>query len=598
MKVIVDSTPDLGVREENNQIDVFGFNPAFRADDGKTVLTIKIPEGPETVMSLLFYQSEGNAAIIDWGDGTEEITHEEEGNVSLNHTYTKAGYYKISITVLTGEIRLGDANAEGWSGSEDCGFSGSGFLGQYSSFYPSDGTEVYLRETASCALLRDIVIGRGVVGINAGAFAGCANLKHIIIPNHIDSIGEGAFCRTGIENIHFDNEFDNYSAALFAGCKSLRSINLKDGIDYIPCGLFLGCDSLNEIIIPPSVSAIHAYAFCDCNSLSKIILNDSLQNIKSNAFYGCNALQYVKFPAATTSIDYGAFYNCPAIFDFTQSTSIPVIGDVFEVSVVKEIRVPISLCEEWKKATNWVKYSDKITDGYEPQVCTSLSITADDVIGNKTYTYLYWTAVTNGIIRFDNSKVTGIELSGKERSEPFDANTSTTETVKRTISFTFMGVTATTEITQGVYLAQSYEVELKEQWRLSTDVANPDPATLDGVYESFSNHNVSNSVAEMTIRIIGYTEFGFYIRSNAESNYDYVIVSQLDTAINGDTGTSDTKLVKAHTKGKQNSGTTISAYQYVEFTDMDGAEHEINILYRKDSSQNSGTDRGYVLIIK
>lgn len=100
----------------------------------------------------------------------------------------------------------------------------------------------------------------------------------------------------------------------------------------------------------------------------------------------------------------------------------------------------------------------------------------------------------------------------------------------------------------------------------------------------------------MYVDIVGYTIFQMYIRSYAESNYDYVMVSQLDQTINNSSSYTDTTLVKAHTRGTQKSGTTISDYTLVEFTGLDGGEHRITVVYRKDSSGNSGTDKGYILI--
>ena len=102
----------------------------------------------------------------------------------------------------------------------------------------------------------------------------------------------------------------------------------------------------------------------------------------------------------------------------------------------------------------------------------------------------------------------------------------------------------------------------------------------------------------MYIDIFGYTTFKLYIRSYAEGGYDYVMVSQLDKDITGSTTYSDTTLVKAHTKGNQQGGTAISSYTLVEFTGIDKGEHRITIVYRKDSSQDSNDDRGYVLIPK
>lgn len=144
----------------------------------------------------------------------------------------------------------------------------------------------------------------------------------------------------------------------------------------------------------------------------------------------------------------------------------------------------------------------------------------------------------------------------------------------------------------------SYTVNLNGQWEATTAIPNPDSTLYDGVYRSSSNYNVNNGVSTMYIDISGYSEFTLYIRSYAESNYDYVMVSELDKTITSGSSTTDTTLVKAHTKGNQKSGTTIADYTKVKYTNIDGGSHRITILYRKDSGVNSGDDRGYVLILK
>ena len=227
--------------------------------------------------------------------------------------------------------------------------------------------------------------------------------------------------------------------------------------------------------------------------------------------------------------------------------------------------------------------------------CTNLTITADDVVGNDTNTTIYYTATVNGVDNIGNP-ITGAVITGTAISADFGPNTSETETVERTITFEYMGMTATTTITQGVWINKIYTINLNNQWRLSSEIANPDSNLYDGVYESFSNKGTNSSAAIMYIDIEGYTDFKFYIRSYAEGNYDYVMVSQLDQTINNDTSYSNSTLVKAHTRGSQNSGTSLDSYQLVEFSGIDGALHRITIVYRKDSSQNSGADRGYILI--
>jgi hypothetical protein len=94
-----------------------------------------------------------------------------------------------------------------------------------------------------------------------------------------------------------------------------------------------------------------------------------------------------------------------------------------------------------------------------------------------------------------------------------------------------------------------------------------------------------NGVATMYIDFDGYETFSLYVRSDAETSCDYVIVSELDSTTE-----------KISTSGNQNSGTAISNYSLVTYTNIDGGSHRITIKYIKDGSVNSGSDRGYVII--
>jgi hypothetical protein len=146
-------------------------------------------------------------------------------------------------------------------------------------------------------------------------------------------------------------------------------------------------------------------------------------------------------------------------------------------------------------------------------------------------------------------------------------------------------------------VSRAYTLNLNNNWRKSTSISNPNSSLYDGVYESYSNFNVNSTGATMYIDIAGYETFKLYVRSYAESNYDYVMVSQLDETITNNTSYNANQ-VKTHTRGAQSSGTDISYYKLVEFTGIDKGKHRITIVYRKDISSHSGEDRGYILIPK
>jgi hypothetical protein len=84
------------------------------------------------------------------------------------------------------------------------------------------------------------------------------------------------------------------------------------------------------------------------------------------------------------------------------------------------------------------------------------------------------------------------------------------------------------------------------------------------------------------------------------------MVSLPGYGITNSTSYSDTSKVYAHTRGKQNSNTSLNGYTEVSFnfnlnpnyiSNSDGS-YTIQVIYRKDSSQHSNDDRGYVIIPK
>ena len=181
-----------------------------------------------------------------------------------------------------------------------------------------------------------------------------------------------------------------------------------------------------------------------------------------------------------------------------------------------------------------------------------------------------------------------------DTSESFDQNDDYENDKEISLTYSFHGFTVHISTIQT--RKARYIVDLNSNWRLQDPNTNPDSTSYDGTYESYAHTGVNSSGDLMKITISGYDAFKLYIRSYAESTYDYVMVSQLDKDITYNSSGSD--LIKATTSGKQNPSTSIGGYTLVEFTNIDGGEHVINVIYRKDSSTSKGDDRGYVLIPK
>lgn len=111
-------------------------------------------------------------------------------------------------------------------------------------------------------------------------------------------------------------------------------------------------------------------------------------------------------------------------------------------------------------------------------------------------------------------------------------------------------------------------------------------------YQSSSNYHKSNTDSRMSFTIKGYSSFTFYIRSNGESTYDYVMVGLPNTV---PTRSNNYK----NTSGKQNSSSEFYSYTPVTLSNLSkSSSYTIYVVYTKDSSNNYGDDRGYVLIPK
>lgn len=165
------------------------------------------------------------------------------------------------------------------------------------------------------------------------------------------------------------------------------------------------------------------------------------------------------------------------------------------------------------------------------------------------------------------------------------------------------------------YVARSGTVDLNGQWRASSN-ENPDSALYDE-YESFSNQwlegtydedldeEVPPAPALMKITLVGFTEFTVYIRSWAESDYDFAVAFDPDVdardvpARSWGYGMDGYPGVKATTKGYQTDGTGgMDEWTEVTYRFDGGGEHVIWFAFSKDSSDSENDDQGFLLVPK
>ena len=168
--------------------------------------------------------------------------------------------------------------------------------------------------------MKNFEIPEGTTKIAEYKFYGCKNLTSITIPNSVTSIR-------------------NYA---FHGCSGLTSINIPNSVTYIGYSAFESCRSLTSITIPNSVTDISMDTFKSCAGLTRVTIGSSVKRIGSYAFYNCTSLIEI---------------------DFSTHTTVPTLNSIDAFNNTSNslvIKVPLALVDEWKAATNWSTYADKI----------------------------------------------------------------------------------------------------------------------------------------------------------------------------------------------------------------------------------------------
>lgn len=109
----------------------------------------------------------------------------------------------------------------------------------------------------------------------------------------------------------------------FREMTSLKTVNIRVGIEKIGDYAFLGCISLNNVSLPESLTTINRFAFSGCVSLNNVSLPKSLTTINKGAFSGCESLESIRIRENVSLIDTEVFFGCTKL----SSISVDIQSD-------------------------------------------------------------------------------------------------------------------------------------------------------------------------------------------------------------------------------------------------------------------------------
>lgn len=153
--------------------------------------------------------------------------------------------------------------------------------------------------------------------------------KNVTVPNKLSSftvleIADEAFMNNkDIESVSFANAkaIDAIGEFSFAGCTSLKSVNIPSTLDKIGYAAFMGCTSLTSVNISSNISEIKGQTFQNCTSLTEFTVPNSVGTISDFSFAGCSSLEKVVIPKTVKNISAKAFLNCDNLTIYGYSNS-------------------------------------------------------------------------------------------------------------------------------------------------------------------------------------------------------------------------------------------------------------------------------------
>ena len=252
----------------------------------------------------------------------------------------------------------------------------NGCSGLTSVTIPDSVTSIGSSAFSSCSGLTSLIIPDSVTNISDSAFSNCTSLTSVTIPDSIISIGDSAFSRCdGLTSLTIPDSVTSIGNSAFSDCYGLTSITIGNNVTSIGYGVFRNCYSLTDITVSSDNIAYHSTNNCLIETESKTLIlgcknsvipsNGSVTDIGYQAFFYCTGLTNITIPNSVTSIGGSAFDFCRNLTEvnFSTRTDIPALEspDVFDNTPDNlAIKVPSDLVDQWKAATNWDAYADKI----------------------------------------------------------------------------------------------------------------------------------------------------------------------------------------------------------------------------------------------
>ncbi len=165
-----------------------------------------------------------------------------------------------------------------------------------------------------CKRLTSVVAKDVLVDVGREAFAECTSLTSVEWKDAPEKplIDLGRYEKKYLDLTYNDQGELRLGYGVFAGCTSLTSIRIPEGVTEIPAMAFRGATKLQSVDFAESTTVIWREAFAGCERLEAADLGkmSALTAIKDHAFDGCTSLKSIYIPGTVQTIGEDVFENC------------------------------------------------------------------------------------------------------------------------------------------------------------------------------------------------------------------------------------------------------------------------------------------------
>ena len=326
-------------------------------------LIINLSNAPSLNGSVNLPIVESSNFLIDWGDGYIEK-------------------YDNPIQVLTHT------------------YSNTNFIGKIYIYGTWNGIQFSNVEDDNQLIIEDFDYDMNITSINDYAFYSCKNLKCIKISEYVDTLGKDAFYHCfNVVDIYYNAELTSYTKYAFeSSARKGVVLHIGQNVKTLPESIFGGMYSWMAVTAIEggyNLQELGRYSICvqdtpsvydkNVKVMTDITFHESLCKLSHYAFYDYRNISKITFKSKT-----------PPVFD-----SSPIID-----GAVKTLIVPTASLKQYKTATNWTKYANKIypdSDNYSETITIPAS-SWDSATNTVTVEAVGSTSETRNIIEWFTSR--------------------------------------------------------------------------------------------------------------------------------------------------------------------------------------------------